>query len=157
MDAINDGYDEITHIYFVVMQAMPDSVGEQIEWHGSHGGARAICERRGPECGPDEVADCDDGAERKIESDPTLVVVESLYVPENGDLSPAYAPYVGDAAANRGTRLSRRWSGGTAGLTAGRLSRQFRQALRAGGGDAQSWCADCCGHGWLGAGAGART
>ena len=27
--------------------------------------------------------------------DPTLVVVESLFVPENGDLSPAYAPYVG--------------------------------------------------------------
>ena len=26
MDAINDGYDEITHIYFVMMQAMPQSV-----------------------------------------------------------------------------------------------------------------------------------
>ena len=25
-DAIADGYDEITHIYFVMMQAMPDSV-----------------------------------------------------------------------------------------------------------------------------------
>ena len=26
MEAINDGYDEITHIYFVMMQAMPDAV-----------------------------------------------------------------------------------------------------------------------------------
>ena len=34
-------------------------------------------------------------ATRKIASDPTLVVGESLFVPENGDLSPAYAPYVG--------------------------------------------------------------
>jgi len=32
---------------------------------------------------------------RKIVCDPTLVVAESLFVPENGDLSPAYAPYVG--------------------------------------------------------------
>src|SRR5260370_267530 len=34
-------------------------------------------------------------AQRKIAVDPTLVVAESLYVPENGDLSPAYAPFVG--------------------------------------------------------------
>ena len=34
-------------------------------------------------------------ASRKIVSDPTLVVADSLFVPENGDLSPAYAPYVG--------------------------------------------------------------
>jgi len=33
-------------------------------------------------------------AQRKITVDPTLVVAESLYVPENGDLSPAYAPFV---------------------------------------------------------------
>jgi imidazolonepropionase-like amidohydrolase len=34
-------------------------------------------------------------AKNKIAADPTLVVGESLFVPENGDLSPAYAPYVG--------------------------------------------------------------
>jgi imidazolonepropionase-like amidohydrolase len=28
-------------------------------------------------------------------SDPTMVAFESLYVPENGDLSPSYAPFVG--------------------------------------------------------------
>jgi imidazolonepropionase-like amidohydrolase len=45
-------------------------------------------------------------AERKITADPTLVVVESLLVPENGDLSPAYAPYVGTLppAVERGFR-----------------------------------------------------
>jgi imidazolonepropionase-like amidohydrolase len=32
---------------------------------------------------------------KKIYSDPTLVVVESLFVPDNGDLSPSYAPFVG--------------------------------------------------------------
>jgi len=43
---------------------------------------------------------------RKTASDPTLVVAESLFVPENGDLSPAYAPYVGTLppASERGFR-----------------------------------------------------
>ena len=45
-------------------------------------------------------------AARGIVSDPTLVVAESLFVPENGDLSPAYAPYVGTLppATERGFR-----------------------------------------------------
>jgi len=34
-------------------------------------------------------------AAKHITVDPTLVVVESLLVPDNGDLSPAYASYVG--------------------------------------------------------------
>jgi imidazolonepropionase-like amidohydrolase len=33
--------------------------------------------------------------QKKIYSDPTMVAFESLYVPENGDLSPSYAPFVG--------------------------------------------------------------
>jgi imidazolonepropionase-like amidohydrolase len=45
-------------------------------------------------------------AAKHIVSDPTLVVAESLFVPENGDLSPAYAPYVGTLppATERGFR-----------------------------------------------------
>jgi len=93
-EAIASGYDEITHIYFVMMQAMPDEVVKV-----SNGMARFQ--------GPGKFAkDVDLTAEpmksliatmaaKKIASDPTLVVAESLYVPENGDLSPAYAPYVG--------------------------------------------------------------
>ena len=34
-------------------------------------------------------------AAKHIYSDPTMVAFESLYVPENGDLSPSYAPFVG--------------------------------------------------------------
>jgi hypothetical protein len=43
---------------------------------------------------------------RKIVSDPTLVVAEALFVPENGDLSPAYAAYTGTLppAMERGFR-----------------------------------------------------
>ena len=32
---------------------------------------------------------------KHIYSDPTMVALESLYVPENGDLSPSYAAFVG--------------------------------------------------------------
>jgi imidazolonepropionase-like amidohydrolase len=94
MDAINDGYDEITHIYFVMMQAMPDEIVNK-----SNGIARMA--------GPGRYAKDVDltkepmksliatMGEKKITSDPTLVVVEGLLVPNNGDLSAAYTPFVG--------------------------------------------------------------
>jgi imidazolonepropionase-like amidohydrolase len=105
LDAINDGYDEITHINWVMMQAMPDSVIA-----ASNGIMRFE--------GPGRYAkDVDlDGlamktivatmASRHIYSDPTMVAFESLYVPENGDLSPSYAPFVGTMppATERGFR-----------------------------------------------------
>jgi imidazolonepropionase-like amidohydrolase len=34
-------------------------------------------------------------ASKKIYSDPTMIAFEGLYVPEQGDLSPSYAPFVG--------------------------------------------------------------
>jgi len=92
--AIADGYDEITHIYFVMMQSMPDAVVAK-----SNGMARFLGTGRyakdvnlGAEPMKSLIATM---ARKQIYVDPTLVVGESLYVPENGDLSPAYAPFVG--------------------------------------------------------------
>jgi hypothetical protein len=94
LDAITAGYDEITHINWIMMQAMPDSVIRM-----SNGIARFE--------GPGRYAkDTDlDGeaiqglikvmAAKGIYSDPTMVTFESLYVPENGDLGDSYAPFVG--------------------------------------------------------------
>ena len=93
-EAIDDGYDEITHIYFVMMQALPDSVVSK---------SNSIARMAGP---ARYAKDIDLNAEpmksliatmarKHIASDPTLVVVESLMVPDNGDLGAAYAPYVG--------------------------------------------------------------
>ena len=39
-------------------------------------------------------------AAKQIYSDPTMVTFEGLYVPDNGDLSPAYAPFVGTLPAS---------------------------------------------------------
>jgi imidazolonepropionase-like amidohydrolase len=94
MDAINESYDEITHINWIMMQAMPDDVLKV-----SNGIMRFE--------GPGRYAkDVDlDGlaintivntmARKKIYNDPTMVAFEGLYVPENGDMAPAYAPFLG--------------------------------------------------------------
>lgn len=105
LDAINAGYDEITHIYFAMMQAMPDEVVAV---------SNGIQRFQGPGRYAKDV-DLDGEAirsliatmaRRKTVADPTLVVAESLFVPENGDLSPAYAPFVGTLppATERGFR-----------------------------------------------------
>jgi hypothetical protein len=105
LDAIAAGYDEVTHINMLMMQAMPDSVVNV-----SNGIARFE--------GPGRYAkDVDVDAEplrslvsvmaaKGIVSDPTLSAFESLYVPENGDLSPSYAPFAGTmpVATERGFR-----------------------------------------------------
>lgn len=105
LEAINDGYDEITHINWVIMQAMPDSViplsngmmrfegpgryGKDVDLEGA--AIKAIVGTM---------------ASRHIYNDPTMVAFEGLYVPENGDLSPSYAPFVGTMppATERGFR-----------------------------------------------------
>ena len=105
MDAINAGYDEITHINWIMMQAMPDEVIKV-----SNGIMRFE--------GPGRYAkDVDlDGlaintivgamARKHIYNDPTMVAFESIYVPENGDMAPAYAPFAGTMppATERGFR-----------------------------------------------------
>jgi len=94
LDAINDGYDEVTHINWIIMQAMPDSVIAV---------SNGIMRFEGPgRYGKDVDLDATPMktivatmAKKHIYSDPTMVAFEGLYVPDNGDLSPSYAPFVG--------------------------------------------------------------
>jgi hypothetical protein len=94
VDAIAAGYDEITHINWVMMQAMPDSVIPV---------SNGIMRFEGPGRYAKDVTLGDPRLEtiigamvsKHIYHDPTMVAFESLYVPENGDLSPAYAPFLG--------------------------------------------------------------
>ena len=105
MDAINDGYDEITHIYFVMMQAMPQSVVDHSNGIERMSGPGRYAKDVDLNADPMKslIATM---AQRKIASDPTLVVVETLLVPNNGDLSASYAPYTGTlpVAMERGFR-----------------------------------------------------
>jgi len=94
MQAIDAGYDEITHIYFVAMQAMPDEVVAHSNGMQRFSGTGRYAKDLDLDAEPMKslIATM---ARRHIASDPTLVVVESLFMPENGDLSPSYAPFVG--------------------------------------------------------------
>jgi imidazolonepropionase-like amidohydrolase len=104
-EAIEAGYDEITHINFVMMQAMPDDVVQHSNAMGRFEGtgryARNVDLGAEPMKGLIRLM-----AARHITVDPTLVVFEGMYVPENGDLSPAYAPFLGTLppAVERGFR-----------------------------------------------------
>ncbi len=92
--AIAAGYDELTHIYFVMMEAMPDDVVATSNginrFEGTGRYAKDVDLNAQPMKGLIATM-----AAKHIVSDPTLVVVEGLFVPENGDLSPSYAPFVG--------------------------------------------------------------
>jgi len=94
LDAIKAGYDEVTHINWIMMQAMPDSVINEsngiMRFEGPGRYAKDVDLNGKP------IADLiSTMAAKGIYSDPTMVAFESLYVPENGDLSPSYAPFVG--------------------------------------------------------------
>ncbi len=94
MQAIRDGYDEITHINWVMMQAMPDSVlpvdNGIMRFEGPGRYAKDV-----DLDGPVMREMISTMAQRKIYRDPTMVAFEGLYVPENGELSDSYAPFVG--------------------------------------------------------------
>lgn len=94
MQAIGTGYDEITHIYFVAMQALPDDVVAHSNGMGRFSGTGRYFKDVDLDAEPMKAVIAE-MARRHIASDPTLVVVEALFMPENGDLSPAYAPFVG--------------------------------------------------------------
>ena len=107
LDAIKGGYDEITHINWIVMQAMPDSViatdNGMMRFEGPGRYAKDLDIATNPAL--NELVST--MAAKGIYNDPTMVAFESLYVPENGDLSPSYAPFVGTLppATERGFRV----------------------------------------------------
>lgn len=104
-EAIAAGYDELTHIYFVMMEAMPKDVVDTSNGINRFNGTGRYAKDVDLNVAPMKPL-LETMAAKHISSDPTLVVAESLFVPENGDLSPAYAPYMGTLppATERGFR-----------------------------------------------------
>jgi hypothetical protein len=93
-EAIAAGYDEITHINFVMMQAMPDEVVNQsnglMRFQGPGRYARTV--DLGAEPMRSLIADM---ARRGTVVDPTVAVFERGFTAEPRDLSPSYAPFLG--------------------------------------------------------------
>jgi hypothetical protein len=124
LDAVQDGYDEITHINFVMMQAMPQSVVDH-----SNTDQRMVGIGR-------YAADVDLAAPpiaglvqtlqaRHITVDPTLSVFESELVMEPGDLTPAYAPLLGTLPPE----MERSFRAGGQAVPKGSSRAQFRRSF----------------------------
>jgi hypothetical protein len=94
LDAINAGYDEITHIYFATMQAMPDEVVAKSNTTMRMLGPGKYFKDVDLDAEPMKTV-IQTMADKHIVLDPTLVVVEGVLLAKAGTVSPAYAPYVG--------------------------------------------------------------
>jgi imidazolonepropionase-like amidohydrolase len=103
LDAINAGYDEITHIYFATMQAMPDEVVAKSNTTMRMLGPGKYFKDVDLDAEPMKTV-IRTMAEKKIVLDPTLVVVEGVLLANAGTVTPAYVPYIGTlpAATERG-------------------------------------------------------
>lgn len=94
LDAVRAGYDEITHINFVMMQFMPQDVvdrantSQRLEGPAKFGKDVDLN-------GAEAKAFIAELAKRKTIIDPTLVVWEAQLTSDGGVPAPAYAPYMG--------------------------------------------------------------
>ena len=106
IEAVRSGYDEITHINFIMMQAMPQHVVDK---------ANTAARLEGPaKYGKDVDLDSAEMrafykelAERKTYIDPTIVVWEGTLTSDGSAISPAYAPYaaISPPAVARGWKI----------------------------------------------------
>lgn len=106
IEAVRAGYDEITHINFIMMQAMPKEVVDK---------ANTAARIEGPaKYGKDVDLDSAEMkafykelAERKTIIDPTLVVWEGSLTSDGSAIMPAYAPFadISPPAISRGMKI----------------------------------------------------
>lgn len=107
LDAVRAGYDEVTHINFIMMQAMPQEVVDK---------ANTAARLEGPAKYGKDV-DLDSPAmkafyaelgKRRTIIDPTLTVWEPLMTSDGSSISPEYSPFVDLAppAVARGWKIS---------------------------------------------------
>jgi imidazolonepropionase-like amidohydrolase len=91
IEAVRAGYDEITHINFIMMQAMPQHVGKDVDLDS-----------------PEMRAFYAELAKRGTIIDPTLVVWEGSLTSDGSAISPAYAPYaaISPPAVSRGWKIA---------------------------------------------------
>lgn len=124
LDAVRAGYDEITHINFIMMQAMPQAVVDK---------ANTAARLEGPaKYGKDVDLDAPamkafyaELAQRGTYIDPTLVVWEPTLTSDGSAISPGYAPYAEIAPPS----VSRRWKIGGYPLFDGLTRADFRKSF----------------------------
>ncbi|WP_235785742.1 amidohydrolase family protein [Sphingomonas sp. PR090111-T3T-6A] len=124
LDAVRAGYDEVTHINFIMMQAMPQDVVDK---------ANTAARLEGPaKYGKDVDLDSPamkafyaELASRHTIIDPTLTVWEPLMTSDGSAISPEYAPFADIAPPS----IVRSWKIGGYPLFGGLTRADFRQSF----------------------------
>ena len=98
LEAVRAGYDELTHINFVMMQAMPQSVVDVANTRARMEGP-AQYGRTVDLDSPAMKAFVAELAERRIWVDPTIVIFERMMTHDAPELGHAFAPYAGTLPA----------------------------------------------------------
>ncbi|HEY0627723.1 MAG TPA: amidohydrolase family protein [Sphingomicrobium sp.] len=93
-EAVAAGYDELTHLNFVVMEAMPKEVIDKANTRQRMEGPAKFFKDVDLD-GPLMNGFIADLARRKTIVDPTLVIFEGFLTQDGGKPHPAYAPYMG--------------------------------------------------------------
>jgi len=94
LEAVRAGYDELTHINFVLMQAMPQSVVDVANTRARMEGPAEYARTLDLDS-PAMKAFVAELAERRIWVDPTMVVFERVLTQDTPELGHSYAPYAG--------------------------------------------------------------
>jgi imidazolonepropionase-like amidohydrolase len=93
-EAVAAGYDELTHLNFVVMESMPKEVVDKANTRQRMEGPARFFKDVDLD-GPLMKGFIADLARRKTIVDPTIVIFEGFLTQEGGKPHPAYAPYMG--------------------------------------------------------------
>ena len=93
-EAVAAGYDELTHLNFVAMEAMPRDVIDKSNTRQRMEGPAKFFKDVDLD-GPIISGFIADLAQRQTIVDPTIVIFESFLTQDGGDPHPAYAPYMG--------------------------------------------------------------
>mgnify|MGYP001806553806 CR=1 FL=1 len=107
LDAVRAGYDEITHINFILMQAMPQAVVDKSNTAARMEGPAKYGKDLDLDS-PEMKAFYAELAKRRTIVDPTLTVYEPLLTSDGSAISPEYADYVDIAppAVARGWKIA---------------------------------------------------
>lgn len=93
-EAVAAGYDELTHLNFVVMESMPREVIDKSNTRQRVEGPARIFKDIDLDA-PPMAGFIADLAKRKTLVDPTIVIFEGMLTQDGGKPHPAYAPYMG--------------------------------------------------------------